>query len=328
MALQIDTSKSPHPNHGPFSASDLPIDAKGRIYHLQLKPEQIAKDILIVGDPERVPVIIGENFSAVEPEILHRGLRSITGEVKANGQRVSVITSGMGTPSLEIVFNELMALNEIDFETRIRNNMVDRLNIIRLGTSGVLQSDTILGTAIITSFAVGLDNTGLFYNVTPPDEVCLNLESKVKEMLDKVMDPTSRFYGKIFPYAAKGDPLLLEALVNSAQSLCLPYEVGVTLSSSGFNANQGRDIGRIPLSVPNIDRHLSELDLGLKGQRVANMEMEASQLLHFAGGHGYRGGVVCVGIANRAHDTFATNYMEDLLNATNIALGALSRMRN
>jgi uridine phosphorylase len=328
MSASIDTTKASHPNQGPFSPSDLPMDKKGVIYHLAISRGQIARDILIVGDPDRVPLITNENFSSIESDTFHRGLRTITGEVKNSGHRVTVLTSGMGTPSLEIVFNELMALNEIDPATRMRINQVEPLNIIRVGTSGLLQNESTLGTSILTSFAIGLDNTGLFYNVLPQDEVCTQIENSVKEMLDEVIDPKARFYGKIFPYAAKADPELLACLVESAQKLGAPYEVGITASSSGFNANQGRDVSRIPLTVPDIDLHLSKLDLGLAGgQRILNMEMEASHLLHFASAHGYRGATVCVGIANRRQDTFAANAQEAVYNATAIALSALERIR-
>lgn len=330
MNIGIETTSSSHPNQGPFSESDLPMGRDGTMYHLAAKREQIARDILIVGDPDRVPMITGENFSSVESDIFHRGLRTITGNVKSSGQRVTVVTSGMGTPSLEIVFNELMALNEIDPATRARLNQVEPINIIRVGTSGLLQNESILGTSIITSFAVGLDNTGLFYNVLPQDQNCVQLEDKVKEMLDRVVDPNARFYGKIFPYAAKADPALLACLVKSAAKLAVPYEVGVTVSSSGFNANQGRDVSRIPLTVPDIDLHLSRLDVGFTdGQKILNMEMEASHLMHFASGHGYRAGTVCVGIANRRQDSIllGCHAQEAVYNATAIALSALEEIR-
>jgi uridine phosphorylase len=97
-----------------FRASDLPI-SEGRVYHLALSPEELAKDIIIVGDPERVSFIADEFLADRECDRYHRGLRTITGRVKETGKRVSIITSGMGTPSLEIVLNEIVALNEIDF---------------------------------------------------------------------------------------------------------------------------------------------------------------------------------------------------------------------
>ena len=99
---------------GQFKSSDLPI-VDGRTYHLDLRPEDLAENIIIVGDPDRVTFIADEFLGAKEIDRFHRGLRTITGYVKETGQRVSIVTSGMGTPSLEIVLNEIVALNEIDF---------------------------------------------------------------------------------------------------------------------------------------------------------------------------------------------------------------------
>jgi uridine phosphorylase len=141
-----------------FNNSDLPI-IEGKVYHLCLKPEDLANHILIVGDPERVSFIAKEYFSRIEVDKFHRGLRTITGIVRDTGQRVSIVTSGMGTPSLEIVLNEIIALNEIDFYTRTRKSVYDMLTVIRVGTSGSIQPDTELGTLIITDYAIGLDVT-------------------------------------------------------------------------------------------------------------------------------------------------------------------------
>ena len=164
----------------PISASDLPLDEQGRIYHLQIKPEQLAPDILIVGDPGRAEMIGSTFLHDIEVEHEHRGLVTITGISEISGQPASIITpvrttvttSGMGTPSLEIILQELVALNEIDFRTRLRKTRFPRLHIIRVGTSGALQASTPLGTLIITSYAIGMDNTGLFYEIPYPDKTC------------------------------------------------------------------------------------------------------------------------------------------------------------
>src|SRR3990172_4005619 len=137
----------------PYTAADLPVDEAGRIYHLQIKPEQIAPDILLVGDPGRAEFIGSRFLHDLEVEHEHRGLVTITGTSEITGDRATIIspvkvtvtTSGMGTPSLEIVVNELVALNEIDFETRTRKSDFPRLHILRVGTSGALQASTKLG---------------------------------------------------------------------------------------------------------------------------------------------------------------------------------------
>lgn len=151
---------------GPFTSADLPIDDNGCIYHLQLTPEEMAKDIIIVGDPGRAEFIADTYFEHIEVKREHRGLVSVTGRVKETGQRVTVITSGMGTASSEVVLNEIIALNEIDFKSRTRKESYEMLNVIRVGTCGNLQAVTPeeLGVPIITVYAVGLDNSGLFIN--------------------------------------------------------------------------------------------------------------------------------------------------------------------
>ena len=129
-------------NDGPFTSCDLPIFG-GRIYHTQLKPEELSPNIIIVGDPERVPEITRDHLYCPQVFLDHRGLVTITGVARETDQRVTLVTSGMGTPSLEIVVNELVAANEINFDSRARNQSPFKMiNIIRVGTSGALQRET------------------------------------------------------------------------------------------------------------------------------------------------------------------------------------------
>ncbi len=309
-------------NNRPLNASDLPI-FDGKIYHLDLKPGEMAKDIIIVGDPERVPFIADEFLSTREVDRTHRGLRTITGHVKETGHRVSVTTSGMGTPSLEIVLNEIVALNEIDFQTRTKKEECERLSIIRVGTSGGIQPDTELGTLIVTDYAVGLDNTGLFYDVPCCDRGCEMLEERVREIIDTAIPYDSRFRGKIFPYASRAHQEIVEALAAEAGALGIKYKKGTTVSNSGFFANQGRDVSRVPLTVPDIDSLLATADTGITGQKIENMEMEASFLLHFMGALNYRAGVICAVIDKRNEDTFAEEYLKYMRDALKVALKVL-----
>jgi uridine phosphorylase len=319
----------------PYTDSDLPIDENGRTYHLQITPEQLAPDILLVGDPGRAE-FIGDNFLRdVEVKHEHRGLVTVTGTSKITGDQATIIspvrttvtTSGMGTPSLEIVVNELVALNEIDFATRTRKSDFPRLHIVRVGTSGALQSSTKLGTAIITSYAIGIDNTGLFYEAPPPDETCERLEQDLDHVISRSMSQSSRFYGKIHPYVSMVEPTLVDALTQAAANLGVSSQLGLTVSSSGFFSPQGRDIGRVKPSIPDLDRIFSEYEPGLGSQRIENMEMEASFLVHFMGGHGYWAGAICTTIANRRLDTFDDHYREAIENATTVALLALTNIR-
>ena len=315
----------------PFSTSDLIVN-EGRIYHLDIRPEDMAPNILIVGDPGRTTSIADEFMTDLELNHEHRGLRTVTGRVKETRRRVTVTTSGMGTPSLEIVANELVALNEIDFGTRTRKDAPYRmLNIIRVGTSGGLQEETALGTPIISAYAIGMDNTGLFYeNQYPRSQreraTCHRIKELVQRSLDSKIAPDATFAGEIRPYvtAANGD--LVHAMAKAASRLQVEYEIGITVSSSGFFANQGRALARTSLTVPDIDSLFADLDTGFLRMRCENMEMETSFLLHFFGGLGYRAGSICPVLANRQRETTMADYSRSIRDATRIALHALAAL--
>jgi len=323
-------------NPTPFTAADLPVDDEGRIYHLQVEPGQISTDILLVGDPGRAELIGDTLLRDLEFKHENRGLVTLTGTAEFTKNRTTIIapirtsvaTSGMGTPSLEIVLNELVALNEIDFQTRTRKPAFPRLHIIRVGSSGGLQASTKLGTPIITTYAIGLDNTGLYYEAPPPDPNTERLEEELGRVINNAINIKSRYYGKIFPYVARAEPALVSALVEASTILGVPVKTGLTVSAPGFFAPQGRNIGRWKPSLPDPDRILAEFDPMLEGQRVENMEMESSFLLHFLGGLGYWAGSICPAIANRRKDTFTARYQEAMKNAARVALLALAIVRD
>ena len=327
-------SFSRHPSQ-PFTPSDLPIDAHGRIYHLQIRPEELAPDILLVGDPGRAEWIGKTLLRDVETEQEHRGLVTITGTSAMTGGRATVVaplrttvtTSGMGAPSLEIVASELVALNEIDFSTGLRKTSFPRLHVIRVGTSGALQATTPLGTPIITTYAIGMDNTGLFYDAPFPDPACRRLEEELAGAVNATMRPGSRFCGKIQPYVSRAEPTVVAALEEAARSLGLPVKLGLTVSNSGFFAPQGRHVTGLEPSAPELDRFFSRFDPRLDGQRVENMEMEAGFLLHYLGGLGHWAGAICPAIANRRLGTFDHDYALAVEQAARTALLALTMLR-
>jgi uridine phosphorylase len=321
---------------GPFTASDLPIDDEGRIYHLQVGPADIAPDILLVGDPARAEFIRDRFLTDIELTHEHRGLVTATGTARLTGHqatsisplRVTITTSGMGTASLEIVANELAALNEIDLETRTRKAEYARLHIIRVGSSGSLQASTALGTPIITTYAIGLDNTGLFYEAPYPDETCQRLEGELARLLTESTPAGSRFDGKIQPYVARAEPNVVRALLEASTELGVQTKKGLTVSAAGFFFPQGRATGRMLPSLPDVDRILGEFDPHVDGQCIENMEMETSFLTHFFGGLGYWAGAICPAIANRREDTFTCTYQEAMEDAIRVALLALASLRN
>jgi uridine phosphorylase len=314
-------------NPGPFSASDLPISPEGKAYHLDIKPENLAKDIIIVGDPGRAAAMGKEYLKKGYFNREHRGLRTVTGYTKDTNQRVSFVTSGMGTPSLEIVLQEIVALNEIDIETKMRKDSWDHINIIRVGTTGGLIGETALGMPLITEYAVGMDNTGLFYDIPPPDDNCRNLKKLVGPTIDDLIPNESEYKGTIKPYVSMATPAVVDALERSADVYDVDYKKGITVSSSGFFANQGRHIARIAPTVKDIDEAFTNLDPEIEGLRFENMEMEASFLLHFMGGLGYSTGCICPAIANRREDTFDHAYEQNIMSAGKVALGALYDLR-
>lgn len=307
-------------NQKELSASDLPI-VNGRIYHLDLAPGELADKIIIVGDPARVNALSKEFFVKIEVEREHRGLRTATGITK-KGHRISLVTSGMGTPSLEIVLNEIVILHEIDFATRKRKTKTPNIQIIRLGTSGALQKETALGTAIITQYAIGLDNTGLFYDVPSPDKTCLRIEEKAKQVLQQ--HSSKRFATMIFPYASKADEQLVQKMRDIATTLNVPHKKGITVTSSGFFANQGRDISSISPTIKDLDEHISKVVIG--DLKAENMEMETSFLLHFMKGTGHRAASICATIAHRKTERFSSDYKKNVYDAARIAIGALEEV--
>jgi len=319
-----------------FSAADLPI-VDGKVYHLDIKPDQLAQNVILVGDPDRVPVLAKNCLvGAYVVDANHRGLRTITGKT-ARGLPVSIVTSGMGTPSTEIVLNELIFLNEIDLETRtLRESPLHKqLNIIRFGTSGGLQASTELGTPIISVYAVGFDNTGLFYDSPANGNDVVRLEVLCENKINEVMAGLSsapRFLHKIYPYAAKASPEIAQALCQAATESRSPFKSGITATNSGFFANQGRDVVGIRLTVPNIDGILSELSF--EGLKIENMEQEVSFLLYFAEAlnqrkqHSgrYRAGAICSTIANRRLDTFDACSEENFLKILGIILKTFEKL--
>jgi uridine phosphorylase len=345
MKVAVSADKTPHRDteipdqpgvSAPFTPSDLPIDEQGRIYHLQVRSEDVAPDVLLVGDPGRAE-FIGEGFlTNIELTHEHRGLATVTGTARFTGKQATIIsplrttvtTSGMGPPSLEIVANELVALNEVDLNTRKRKAGYQRLHIIRVGSSGSLQASTALGTPIITTYAIGLDNTGLFYETPYPDETCERLERELGLLFSRAMNAGSRFHGKIHPYVSRADPNVVRALVEASAELGVHTKKGLTVSAPGFFFPQGRPTGRMEPSLPEVDRVLGEFDPHVDGQCIENMEMETSFLTHFLGGLGYWAGAICPAIANRREDTFTCTYQEAMEDAIKVALLALASLRS
>ncbi|MBX7137553.1 MAG: uridine phosphorylase [Oligoflexia bacterium] len=307
--------------NGPFSAADLVLK-DGHVYHLDVAPGAVAEDIIIVGDPGRARMIRDQYLQAgtIEIDHEHRGLRTVTGVAKSTGQRITVTTSGMGTPSIEIVLNELDALNTIDFSTRKRLSTRRELHIIRVGTSGALQESSELGSCAITAYAAGFDNTALFYDAPYADAAAKGLEERLRSALWEEISRQGRnprFARAIHPYIAKGDANAVAALEQTCREHKIKFEAGITVSHAGFFNNQGRDLSPIPNTVDDFELFLAHFDPKLHGLRMLINEMETSFLCHFAGALGYRATSICTMVAHRRLNT----YVPDMERATHGPIG-------
>ncbi len=267
--------------------SELIINPDGSIFHLKLKPEQIAKDIILVGDPGRV-ALVSENFEKIEHVVTNREFITHTGYYK--NKRFSVVASGIGTDNIDIVLNEIDALVNIDFNTRQINNKHTSLNFVRIGTSGGLQEDLDVDSFLLSHTAIGFD--GLLNYYKNRNEACeLDMENKFMKHLN---------WNPILPspYFVKASPKLLNILGKDIDS-------GITISAPGFYGPQGRVL-RLPIQDPEINDKIRTFRFG--EQRITNYEMESSAIYGLSNLLGHQAATVCVIIANRYRKQYSKDY--------------------
>ena len=270
----------------PIEDSELIINGDGSIFHLHLKPEETAQNIILVGDQNRVEVV-AEFFDSVEFRVQNREFKTVTGT--KNGKRISVVSTGIGTDNIDIVLTELDALANIDFQTRLPKQEHTTLNILRIGTCGSLQADIPVGTPVVTAIAGGLDGLLNFYK--DRNTVCdLELEKKFQEH-------TQRSPLLAAPYFVKSSEFLLEKLKK--------YHQGITLSAPGFYGPQGRVV-RLDIVNPEINQKLETFEY--KGLKINNYEMESSAINGLGRLLKHNTATVCLVIANRRCKEFAPNY--------------------
>ncbi|MBI5393599.1 nucleoside phosphorylase [Candidatus Woesearchaeota archaeon] len=291
-----------------------------KIYHLGLSQEQLAKNIFVVGDPARAD-IVASKFDTIDHKVEHREFITRTGTYKQ--MPVSVIATGIGTDNNEITLVEMFGLNEFNFSSRERKENAEPLTIIRLGTSGGPQRNIFVGTLAIASYALGLDNTGMFYEYPAADSTVLTIEREAYRIITDATPDTARFKGKIIPYASKASSEVVDALVKSAER---DYVVGITASASGFFGPQGREIPGLPITIPRLQEHLATLLVD--NNRVVNFEMESSLLFHLAGLMGYRAGTICPIIANRQTGEFLADYSGAVERCIKVGLDAMLDLYN
>jgi uridine phosphorylase len=236
----------------PIAESELLINSDGSIYHLGLKPGEVAEKIIAVGDPGRVEKV-SSYFDRVVVKRSHRDYVTHTGLFK--GKALSVMSTGMGTDNVEIFLTELDALFNVDFDTRLPKNNLHRLEIVRVGTSGSLQGDLPIDGVLASEYAIGLDTLMQYYDFRQGDE-----ESA---FLNKLKISTGLGF---IPYMAKASPSLLEKFGKE-------FFTGITLTCPGFFAPQGRKV-RLTPKLPKLLENLSEMSF--KGKRLTNFEMETA----------------------------------------------------
>lgn len=278
-----------------IEASELIVNADGSIFHLHLLPEQLADDVILVGDPGRV-ALVTKHFDNIECKVQNREFITHTGTYK--GKRISVLATGIGTDNIDIVMNELDALANIDLKNRVPKSGHRTLNLLRIGTSGGLQEDMAIGSFLLTETAVGFDGLLNFYRRR--DEAC-NLD--MEEKFIKHMSWNPRLAN---PYFVDGSKLLADKFDEH-------FRRGLTISAPGFYGPQGREL-RLEIQ----DREINDKVRSFRynGRCITNYEMESSAIFGLSKLLGHNAGTVCLIIANRYAKQFvkdAAPKMEELI---------------
>jgi uridine phosphorylase len=267
-----------------IAESELILNSRGAIYHLDLKPDEIAQNIITVGDPGRVKEI-SKHFDRIEVERNHREFITHTGYI--GNKRISVVSTGIGPDNIDIVLNELDALVNIDFDTRTINNELTQLNIIRVGTSGSLQADVPIDSFVASSHGLGLDNLLNFYLHESNEEE--------KQIVHSFVTQTPLHSGFGDPYIAAASMHLLKHFVEG-------FHQGITVTCPGFYGPQGR-ILRLGIANPHLIDQLTSFQFGK--YRITNFEMETSAIYGLGKALHHHCLSLNAIIANRIHKNFS-----------------------
>ena len=274
--------------------SELIVNDDGSIFHLHLKPEQLADKIILCGDPSRVD-LIASHFDSHECSVSNREFHTITGTYR--GKRITVQSHGIGWDNIEIVINELDALANIDLETRQVRPNHRKLTMVRVGTSGGLQPETPIGTYVAAHKAIGFEGSLFFYANTEAIRD-LPFEAALKEQLQwpiKGLDP----------YVVNCSESLYQQIVGDYGDIVR----GCTIAANGFYAPQGRQL-RLPLADPTLNQKIEAFEY--QGQRITNFEMESAALSGIGSLLGHDTLTVCYIIAGRQNLNMNTNYKQGI----------------
>ena len=270
----------------PIKESELILNPNGSVYHLNLRPENIAKNVIFVGDPDRVEKIT-KHFDSIEFKTQKREFKTQTGSF--NGKRITVISTGIGPDNIDIVLNELDALVNIDLITRKPKDKLTSLNIVRIGTSGSLQHDIPVDSFVLSTHGLDLNAMLHAYQINP------------------VSNPTieNAFIAHTNWNPDKGRPLIIENS-NTLEKKFYSNQThkGITATAGGFYGPQGRVL-RLPLQDPDLNHKIDSFNFN--GLRITNLEMETSVIYGLSKLLGHKALSLNVIIANRANGTFSKN---------------------
>ena len=287
-----------------YESSELIINEDGSIFHLHVKPEQLADRIILVGDPGRVNTV-ASHFDSKECEIESREFHTITGTYK--GKRITVLSTGIGCDNIDIVMNELDALANIDFKERNDKPEHRQLTIVRIGTCGGLQPEAPLGTFIASVKSIGFD--GLLNYYAGRNEVCdLELEKAFTSHMNWCPQ-------KGAPYVAVANPSLIEQVAGKEMLR------GITIACGGFYGPQGRQV-RLKIQDPEQNKKVESFRYQTpEGElKICNFEMESSALAGLASLLGHRAMTCCMVIANRYAKEMNTEYKNSIDNLIQLVL--------
>ena len=277
-----------------FPASELIIKSDVSVFHLHVKPEQLADKVILVGDPGRVS-LVASHFEQKECEIASREFKTVTGSYQ--GKRITVTSTGIGCDNIDIVVNELDALANIDFQTREEKEQLRQLEIVRIGTCGGLQPYTPVGTFVCSEKSVGFDGLLNFYEGR--NAVC---DLPMERALLNHLGWTGNMCAPA-PYVIDADPELVERIAQQDMVR------GVTVACGGFFGPQGRQL-RIPLADPHQNEKIESFEY--QGHRITNFEMESSALAGLSKLLGHKATTVCMVIANRVAKEANTGYANQI----------------
>ena len=286
-----------------YPESELIINPDGSIFHLHVRPEQLADKVILVGDPGRV-ALVASHFESKECEVESREFRTVTGTYQ--GKRITVLSTGIGCDNIDIVINELDALANIDFATRTDRPEHRTLELVRIGTCGGLQPFTPEGTFVASERSIGFDGLLNFYGGR--DQVCdLAFEAEfVKHMAWKGNQCIPH------PYVVRANAELIDRIAGEEMVR------GVTIAAGGFFGPQGRRL-RIPLADPQLNEKIMNF-VSSEGKRITNFEMESSALAGLSLLLGHKAMTCCMVIANRVAGKANPNYKNSIDNLIRLVL--------